>query len=199
MYSKSQHLNLITDYKVRPIRGLSTFFFFLFFFLLFIYTRLDLDPTNTAITLLFKIDPIFSDKFAKYGQLRSFFQNVHLRENDSIVSPLRDVALKLFFSDSSTKVGCQHVIFRVIKAWWTGEKSQFEKTMEISVKSYLVFCCKRWNFECCVIRRVQHCRLKVWFAIFEIELCCWKNPTLMAKSGMLFVFPNSLAQNEFAM
>ena len=67
------------------------------------HIRRDLDPTNTTITLFFKIYPIFSEKFAKYGQLPSFFQHVHLRENDSIVSLFRDVVLKLFFPDSSTR------------------------------------------------------------------------------------------------
>ena len=69
------------------------------------HIRLDLDPTNTTITLFFKTDPIFSDKFAKYGQLPISFQRVHLRQNDSIVSPFRDEVLKLSFSDSSSRVG----------------------------------------------------------------------------------------------
>ena len=96
--------------KVQPIQSSSKFFFFLF-----IHIRIDLDPPITTITLLFKIDPIFSDKFAKYGQLRIFFQHVHLQENDSTVSPFRDVFLKLFFPDSPTRVDSKQVISRAIK------------------------------------------------------------------------------------
>jgi len=68
------------------------------------HIRIDLDPPITTITLLLKIDPISSDKFAKYVQLRIFFQPVHLQETDSTVSPFRDAVLKLFFSDSPTRV-----------------------------------------------------------------------------------------------
>jgi hypothetical protein len=74
-------------------------------------------------------------KFAKYGKRGSFFEYIHFQNNSSIVSPLMDIVLKLFFSDSSTKVNSNHVIFRVIKARAACTKNHLEKGRQFSQKA----------------------------------------------------------------
>ena len=86
----------------------------------------------TNITLFFKKDPSFMVKFAKYGKRGSFFEYIHFQNNSSIVSPFMDIVIKLFFSDSSTKIDFYHVIFRVIKARTACKKNQLEKRRQFS-------------------------------------------------------------------
>ena len=66
-------------------------------------------------------------KFMKYEKRSHFFKYVRFQYNASISSSLRDVALKPFFSNSSTKTASKCVNFRVIKARVARPKNQFGK------------------------------------------------------------------------